>query len=107
MTEPFFFDPAALDVVADREREAIHRAVPFPHVVIDGPFPDALLDDVVREAPSTDAREHSVAWDDANSVKKGLREDWRMGATTRLLLGQFNSAAFVDFLERLTGITGL
>jgi 2OG-Fe(II) oxygenase superfamily len=107
MTDPFFFDPEALAALADRERETFHRAVPYPHVVIDGLFPDSLLDDVVAEAPSADASEHSVAWDDANSLKKGLREDWRMGTTTRLLMGQFNSAPFVDFLESLTGITGL
>lgn len=105
--EPFFFDPEVLDVVADRERESYARAEPFPHVVLDGLFPDTLLDEVVREAPTADERSHWVEWDDANSIKRGLREDWAMGSTTRLLLGQFNSAAFLNFLERLTGISGL
>ena len=104
---PFFFDPEALDAVAGRERDSYARAKPFPHVVLDGLIPDAILDEVVREAPTADKRAGWVEWDDVNSVKRGLREDWAMGPTTRLLLGQFNSAAFLNFLEQLTGITGL
>ena len=72
VTEPYFFDPDLLRAVADREREAYLRAEPFPHVVIDGLFPDALLDEVVREAPTADERENWVKWNDANSIKRGL-----------------------------------
>ena len=107
MTQPFFFDPDVLGAIAEREGDGYHRAEPFPHVVIDDLFPDALLDEVVREAPTADERANWVKWNDANSVKRGLREDWTMGPTTRLLLSQFNSASFVNFLERLTGISGL
>jgi hypothetical protein len=107
INEPFFFDPDTLNAVADRQRDAYQRAEPFPHVVLDGLLPDAILDEVVREAPTADERENWVRWNDANSIKRGLREDWAMGSTTRLLLGQFNSAAFINFLEGLTGITGL
>ncbi len=107
MPEPFFFDPEALNVVADRERESYAVAKPFPHVVLDGLLPDAVLDDVVREAPTADERAKWVEVNDANSVKRGLRDDWSMGSTTRLLLAQFNSAVFLNFLERLTGMSGL
>lgn len=107
MREPYLLDPGVLDAVADREREGYQRAKPFPHVVLDGLFPDALLDEVVREAPTAEERAGWVEWDDANSVKRGLRADWTMGPTTRLLLGQFNSAPFINFLERLTCIAGL
>jgi hypothetical protein len=107
MREPYLFDPDVLDAVADREREGYQRAKPFPHVVLDGLFPDALLDEVVREAPTAEERPDWVEWDDANSIKRGLRADWTMGSTTRLLLGQFNSAPFINFLERLTCIAGL
>ncbi len=107
ITEPYLFDPDVLSIVADREQEAYRRAEPFPHVVLDGLFPDALLDEVVREAPTADESANWVKWDDANSINRGLRDDWTMGSTTRLLLGQFNSAPFLNFLERLTGISGL
>jgi hypothetical protein len=107
MTELFFFDPERLGAVAERERAAYHRAEPFPHVVIDNLFPGALLDEIVREAPTADERDNWVTWDDPNSIKRGLREDWTMGPTTRLLLSQFNSASFINFLEQLTDIPGL
>jgi len=107
MSEPYFFDPVELDALAERERSTFERGQPFPHLVIDGLFPDALLDAVVDEAPGRDERSNWVEWSDENSVKRGLREDWTMGPTTRLLLTQFNSAAFVNFLEGLTGIAGL
>jgi 2OG-Fe(II) oxygenase superfamily len=96
-----------LEVVADREREAYSRAQPFPHVVLDGLFPDALLDEVVREAPTADEQANWVRTHDPNALKRGLRDDWTMGPTTRLLLGQFNSAVFINFVERLTGMSGL
>jgi hypothetical protein len=104
---PFFFDPVALAEVAQRVRPEYLAGHPFPHVVIDGLVPDDLLDEVVRESPGADLQENWVRWTDDNSVKRGLRDDWTMGPTTRLLLNQCNSAAFVNFLEDLTGITGL
>ena len=107
MAQPFFFDPDELGALAERERSNFLEGRPFPHAVIDGMLPDALLDEVVREAPGADKAANWVRWADENSKKRGLRDDWTMGPTTRLLLGQFNSATFVNFLEDLTGITGL
>src|SRR5204862_75715 len=39
--------------------------------------------------------------------KLATKDDSTMGDATRRLLAELNSAAFVDFLERLTGIEGL
>ena len=47
------------------------------------------------------------AFDSALERKLATRDDSTMGAATRHLLAQLNSATFIDFLECLTGIEGL
>lgn len=103
---PYFFDRGALATVA-REHAARHRsAAPFAHTVIDGMFPAEVLDRVLEEFPSprTDGWER---YDDPLQKKLGSRDEERIGASTRLLLHELNSAPFVQFLEELTGIEGL
>ena len=107
MDEPFFFDPDRLRGIAEANREAFAAAEPFPHVVIDGIVPDDVLDRVVAEAPDPAEERAWVVTQDVNSVKRGLNRDWYLGPTTRQVLTQCNSGAFLDFLEVLTGIPGL
>jgi hypothetical protein len=69
-------------------------------------LPEALLDDVLEEFPTPDA----VQWwkfDSPNERKLASIDDSIMGPVTRHLLAEFNSSAFMEFLENLTGITGL
>lgn len=101
----FFFDPDALAAVAETQRNSFATAAPFPHVVMDGLFPQQAIDDVLEEFP-----EPSPDWlrfDRETSVKLAMPNEWSMGPSTRHLLSQFNSAAFVNFLEHLSGIEGL
>ena len=107
MQQPFFFDPEQLEKVARQEQDRFGKQEPFPHVVIDDLLPSDLLDEVIDECPEVRQRTNWVSWTDENSVKRGLRDDWTMGPATRQLLNQFNSASFINFLEQLTGITGL
>ena len=103
---PFFFDRSALLEVA-RERASVHREnAPFPHSVIDGLFPTELLERVLAEFPSP-RTEGWERYDDPLQKKLGSRDEERLGPTTRMLLHQLNSAPFIQFLEELTGITGL
>ena len=82
-------------------------AEPFPHVVIDGLVPEDLLDGVIQESPKPHEREDWLRADRTDAIKLSISKDWTLGPTTRHLLNQFNSAVFIDFLERLTGMSGL
>jgi Rps23 Pro-64 3,4-dihydroxylase Tpa1-like proline 4-hydroxylase len=103
----FFFDPGLLHEVARCHREAFRTARPFPHAVIDGLLPEAVLDEVLGEFPAPQGRSDWIRFDRATSVKLAMPHDWALGAATRHLLNQLNSAVFVNFLEALTGIEAL
>jgi 2-oxoglutarate-Fe(II)-dependent oxygenase superfamily protein len=69
-------------------------------------LPEHALDEVLAEFPSP----HGADWfafDSPLERKLATKDDSTMGPATRHLLGELNSAAFIDFLERLTGIEGL
>ncbi len=108
MSEIFFFTPETLGKLAEEHGETYQTAQPFPHVVMDGFLPDDVLEIVARECSELSERE---AWIRRNSTsvkkKTAVRDDWTLGPMTRHLLNQFNSATFINFLEKLTGITGL
>lgn len=103
----FFFDPDLLDAVAETYGESFATAAPFPHVVVDDLFPEQAVDDVLKEFPEPSTRSDWIRCDRETSVKLAMPNDWTMGPSIRHLLNEFNSAAFVDFLEHLTGIEGL
>ena len=67
---------------------------------------EEVLDAVLAEFP----RPHDADWfafDSATERKLATKDDTVMGPATRHLLAELNSSAFLDFLERLTGIEGL
>jgi hypothetical protein len=87
-------------------REQYASASPFPHVVIDDFLPPEVLEPVLAEFPEPT----EVDWesfDNSHEVKLALSDVEKLGPATRHLLAEFNSQVFVDFLEELTGITGL
>ena len=105
-TETFFFDPKALDALARQLHPGYVSATPFPHVVLDDFVPETVLDRVAAEFPGPD----EIPWAqhrDEHSQKLACSDESHMGAATRHLLAQLNSATFVNFLETLTGIDGL
>jgi hypothetical protein len=106
LPEPFHFDREHLAALAESKREAYAAASPFPHIAIDELLPDAVLDRVLAEFPKPQEAEWQ-AFDSANERKLASKDDSTMGEATRQLLAELNSAAFIDFLERLTGIAGL
>jgi Rps23 Pro-64 3,4-dihydroxylase Tpa1-like proline 4-hydroxylase len=105
-SEAFQFDRDQLAALAEGKREAYRSATPFPHIVIDELLPEEVLDAVLAEFPSPQAADW-FAFDSPLERKLATKEDSPMGPATRHLLAELNSAAFVDFLERLTGIEGL
>lgn len=105
---PFFFDGARLADLAAQHHDSYASAAPFPHVVLDDFVPDSLIDALLSEFPEPGNR--SAAWeklDHGKERKLALAADARMGPVTRQVLAQCNSSTFVEFLEALTGISGL
>jgi Rps23 Pro-64 3,4-dihydroxylase Tpa1-like proline 4-hydroxylase len=98
-----FLDRQLLEQVAAEHRAGYHVADPFPHTVIDGLFPDDVLDEVLREFPSPE----SAVWkeyDNYHERKLETQGEDRVGESASFLLYQLNSAPFLRFLETLTGI---
>jgi Rps23 Pro-64 3,4-dihydroxylase Tpa1-like proline 4-hydroxylase len=103
---PYSFDLDALLEIARQRRGRHEGASPFPHTVLDGLVPEALLSRVLEEFPAPRAG----GWerhDDPLQKKLGSRDETQLGPTTRMLLHELNSAPFVRFLEELTGIPAL
>jgi Rps23 Pro-64 3,4-dihydroxylase Tpa1-like proline 4-hydroxylase len=103
----FFFDSDRLMKIADHFSESYRVAQPFPHVVIDDFVPDEVLQEVVREIPEPGDRDDWQRAERTDTIKLSMPRDWALGPVTRQLLNQFNSAAAINFLERLTGINDL
>jgi hypothetical protein len=101
----FRFDRDELLALADERREAYAAAHPFPHAVFDGFLPEQVLDDVLAEFPRPD--QDWFAFESPLERKLASKDDSIMGPATRGLLWALNSPAFVEFLERLTGIPAL
>jgi len=102
----FQLDRATMLPLAEQLAESFRTAEPFPHIVADGIFPEELLDAVLSEYPEPE----DVPWESFSSpseLKLALADTENMGPATRHLLAELNGQVFVDFLERLTGISGL
>jgi 2-oxoglutarate-Fe(II)-dependent oxygenase superfamily protein len=74
--------------------------------VIDNFLPEHVLDEVLTEFPTPEGADW-FAFDSATERKLATKDDSTMGPATRQLLAELNSAAFIEFLERITGIEGL
>lgn len=106
----FFFDRAALRGLADRHRSAYAGGRPFPHVAIDDFLPPEVFARLAAGFPASD----HPGWkrkDHAEQAARlgGLQRSGFAGVDpfVRHLLNEVNGMALLDFLERLTGVTGL
>ena len=105
-TADFRFDRDELLRLADAHRDGYAAARPYPHAVLDDFLPEAVLDEVLAEFPSAQGGDW-FKFDSATERKLATKDDTVMGTATRRLLAELNGSAFIDFLERLTGIDGL
>jgi hypothetical protein len=106
MIEPFYVSRERLFSLADANRERFQSAKPFPHAVFDDFLPEWVLDRVLEEFPDPG----DVPWTEFKQVtskKLASEGDAFFGPFTRHLFADLNSATFLEFLERLTGIDGL
>lgn len=105
-TQDFQFDRDQLDALAASRREAYATAQPYPHVVMDDFLPEQVLDEVLGEFPDPKGGDW-FQFDSPTERKLATKDDSTMGPATRRLLAELNSSAFIQFLERLSGIEGL
>jgi len=94
-----------LDGLADRRRDEFNNALPFPHIVIDDFLPPAFALEVAREfASNRDGWDHYRHY---NEDKTALTHLDGMPPRTRQLVDALISRAFVDFVQRITGLGDL
>jgi len=95
---------------ADRLAKGFEEAKPFPHIVLDDFLPRAGADFILEHFPSPTCRSFGQP-DNKFQVRKlgQIQKNYFRGVpqTLRYLLHDFNSMAFVEFIERLTGIRGI
>ena len=106
LIKAYHLPAAELLALADANRERFLTAQPFPHIVFDDFLPEWVLDKVLEEFPDPG----DVAWKEfkqASAKKLASEGDAFFGDFTRHLTSEFNSATFLQFLERLTGFDGL
>jgi len=102
----FEIDPSNLDRFALEHAESHKTAAPFPHTVIeDFASPDALRG-VIEEFPTKDHPNWTHMFDPDQN--KFASNDMRLlGPRTRHMIQALNDAPVINFLEKLTGISGL
>jgi Rps23 Pro-64 3,4-dihydroxylase Tpa1-like proline 4-hydroxylase len=106
MASGFRFHRDELAGLASARHAEYVSAKPFEHIVVDDFLPEAVLDGVLEEFPPAEA-EAWISYETENERKLASRRETPIGETTHRLLAELNGAAFVDFLEQLTGIEGL
>jgi Rps23 Pro-64 3,4-dihydroxylase Tpa1-like proline 4-hydroxylase len=87
-------------------RDTYVNAQPFPHIVLDGLFPDDQLELLLQEFPG----EGDIAWrrfEGAKEKKLGYTYKSELPPHLQMFLYFMNSAPVVEFLQALTGIEGL
>jgi Rps23 Pro-64 3,4-dihydroxylase Tpa1-like proline 4-hydroxylase len=91
---------------AERHRQEYATAQPFPHIVLDNFLPTEICEKLLEEFPTPEEIEW-LRFERHHSKKLATRGDDQFGEHTRALMHQMNGAAFLQFLETLTGIKGL
>jgi 2OG-Fe(II) oxygenase superfamily len=99
-----FFD-SEITVAGRQFQTRYTTALPFPHIVLDNFLDEEMLEVCVREFPTT--AERNAAYTRSQENLKVEFNPESLSPPIRSLFHSFNSAAFVHFLENLTGIKGL
>ena len=102
----YLVPPATLLQKAEELRESYLRAEPFPHVVIDGLFPEAALQAILDDFPDPRGMEWQ-RFDNPNEKKLASKTEIQLPAAARQFIWQLNSQAILQSIEVLTGIQGL
>jgi hypothetical protein len=98
--------PEKLEEIASSKAEAYASAQPYPHIIIDRLFDDWVLETVLSEFPSPRSNTWT-AHDFPQEIKLQSKSERDIPLFTRHFLYALNSATFLKFLEKLTGIDNL
>ncbi len=98
------YDTESLFKYAESLRAQYLQNQPFPHIAIDGMFPTDLLDMVISEIDPLKGVERNFY---GAAAKSCFTKRFKGGDATQFFLTELNSAEFITFLEKLTGIEGL
>ncbi len=102
--ETVFFDRAECQRLGDTLHDQYTTNKPFPHIMIENLLSQDLLRRVVAEFP---ARETGRFNDAHSRLKTGYQMEKIESPLITNLIAALNSSPFLEFLERMTGITGL
>lgn len=109
-------DADKLDRLATDNRQAYREAQPYPHIVIDNFLSPSVLRAIMDEFPTAEAAQEKWSYkegtkdnygDQVQFNKLATNKEIDMGPVTIKLMHEMNSARFMRFLQRLTGIPTL
>lgn len=80
------------------------KAKPFPHIYFDDFFDSSFLEQVLSEFPNMNHAAEDIYHDDNQRKKRTLSTYEKMQPSSQLMIDFLNSAIFLNFLQRLTGI---
>lgn len=90
----------------DELSETFRRNAPFPHIVFDGLFSPVLLELIASEFDAL-RPDQLRRYNNINEKKIATKANCQLGPAAQLYFNTIYSGAFVDFLQRITGIEGL
>ena len=96
--------PANLERLSKRYKKEYASAMPFPHMPIDGIFPESILQKVLEENPESGLNDDGCldpkkCWLNKKEDKKSFINDEKdMGIYTRLIFSVIKSSTFIHFL---------
>ena len=82
-------------------------AEPFPHVVLDNFLDTRIANKLLVEHKSQGDSKSWGAYNHFNERKSGITKYDMMGETTKAVIDELSSQSFLNWLEKLTGISGL
>ena len=103
----FFFNEKKLNKIAEENAEKYQKAKPCPHIYIDNILPPEVAEELLNEFPTPESDVWENKYSDEHQYKMACEETSLFPEHIREVLGEFNSAVFISFLEKLTGIEGL
>jgi Rps23 Pro-64 3,4-dihydroxylase Tpa1-like proline 4-hydroxylase len=101
-----FLPLGKMQEVAAAARAQYASAEPFPHLVLDNLFDPEILRAIIEEFPKPSDIEWT-SYKNVHEVKLESNLDEHFGPVTRIMLYHMNSAPFLMFLSKITGIPGL